>query len=56
MTTVICVECEGDVAVTDDVIVGEILECPDCGVELEVTAVSPITTELAPEIEEDWGE
>lgn len=56
MTTVICVECEGNVDVADDVIVGEILECPDCGVELEITAVSPLTIELAPEVEEDWGE
>jgi alpha-aminoadipate carrier protein LysW len=56
MTTVICVECDGEVELADDVIVGEIVECPDCGVELEVTSVSPLTIELAPEVEEDWGE
>ena len=56
MTTVICVECDGDVDIADDVIVGEIVECADCGAELEVTAVSPVTLELAPEVEEDWGE
>jgi len=48
MTTVICVECEGNVDVADDVIVGEILECPDCGVELEITAVSPPSNRTGP--------
>lgn len=56
MTTLICVECDGEVELEDGVIVGEIVECPDCGVELEVTSVSPLTIELAPEVEEDWGE
>lgn len=35
---------------------GEIVDCPDCGVELEVVKVNPLTLELAPEEEEDWGE
>ncbi|MCP4360180.1 MAG: lysine biosynthesis protein LysW [Chloroflexi bacterium] len=56
MATVICVECDGDVEVAEDVMVGEILECADCGVELEVTNVTPLALELAPEVEEDWGE
>lgn len=34
----------------------ELVRCPDCGAELEVTDVSPITLALAPEVEEDWGE
>lgn len=34
----------------------EIVRCPDCGAELEVTSVAPITLALAPEVEEDWGE
>ncbi|MBE9507737.1 MAG: lysine biosynthesis protein LysW, partial [Chloroflexi bacterium] len=29
---------------------------PDCGIELEVMSLEPITLELAPEVEEDWGE
>ena len=56
MRTVTCIECAGDVPLTEDVMVGEIVECPDCGVELEVREVEPLTVELAPEIEEDWGE
>jgi alpha-aminoadipate carrier protein LysW len=39
-----------------DVQVGEIVVCPDCGVELEVVSLGPIALELAPEVEEDWGE
>ena len=34
----------------------EIIVCPDCGVDLEVTALEPPTVELAPMEEEDWGE
>jgi alpha-aminoadipate carrier protein LysW len=56
MTAVTCVECDGEVMVADDALVGEIVECPECGAELEVTGLSPLTLELAPEVEEDWGE
>ncbi len=51
-----CPDCEGDVTFADDVMKGEIAQCPDCGVELEVTGVKPLTLENAPEEEEDWGE
>lgn len=56
MSDVLCVECEGVVEVADDVMLGELLECPDCGAELEVVNLTPLSLELAPEIEEDWGE
>jgi alpha-aminoadipate carrier protein LysW len=39
-----------------DTEVGEIVVCPDCGVELEVLSVAPVSLGLAPEVEEDWGE
>jgi alpha-aminoadipate carrier protein LysW len=51
-----CPECDADVTVGSDAVKGEIVACPDCGAELEVTAVSPVTLALAPEAEEDWGE
>ncbi|MDP9381902.1 MAG: lysine biosynthesis protein LysW [Chloroflexota bacterium] len=51
----VCPECEGSVAVAD-VERGEIVQCPDCGAELEVTNTDPVTLQLAPEEEEDWGE
>lgn len=51
-----CPECAADVTLPDDVMEGEIVQCPDCGVELEVVSVDPPELELAPEEEEDWGE
>lgn len=56
MNTVECIECAGTVTLGDDLLLGEIVECPDCGVELEVVELDPLSVELAPEIEEDWGE
>ena len=56
MNEINCLECGGVVEMESDLIAGEILECPECGVELEVVQLSPLSIELAPEIEEDWGE
>lgn len=50
-----CTECAAAVTLTKPVL-GEIVSCRDCGVELEVTAVLPLTLALAPEEAEDWGE
>jgi len=51
-----CLECGAPIELADDVEEGEIVVCPDCGVELEVVSLDPISLELAPEEEEDWGE
>ena len=51
-----CPECAAELELAADVEVAEIVVCPDCGVELEVMSLAPITLELAPEVEEDWGE
>ncbi|MCX8025866.1 MAG: lysine biosynthesis protein LysW [Thermanaerothrix sp.] len=51
-----CPECEAVIEVNEDVQLGEILVCPDCGVDLEVTALEPFTLDLAPMEAEDWGE
>jgi alpha-aminoadipate carrier protein LysW len=51
-----CLECAAELDLAPDVEEGEIVVCPDCGVELEVMSLEPITLELAPEVEEDWGE
>jgi alpha-aminoadipate carrier protein LysW len=56
MSSVKCPVCDADVKVADDVMTGELLTCSDCGVELEVTSVSPLAVEEAPEVQEDWGE
>lgn len=34
----------------------ELIPCPDCGSDLEVTSVEPFALEAAPEEQEDWGE
>jgi alpha-aminoadipate/glutamate carrier protein LysW len=52
----ICPECEATVDVDVDVEEGEILECPECGVELEVLSTNPVELGIAPQEEEDWGE
>jgi alpha-aminoadipate carrier protein LysW len=51
-----CPECAGEIQLEGGLEEGEILVCPDCGVELEVVSVNPVTLDLAPEVEEDWGE
>jgi len=52
----LCPECAAEVELDKGTEVGEILECPDCGVELEVMSLEPPELGLAPEEEEDWGE
>jgi alpha-aminoadipate carrier protein LysW len=51
-----CPGCAAEVQLPDDVVKGEIVQCPDCGLELEVMSVDPPEVDLAPEEEEDWGE
>lgn len=51
-----CPECAADVELAADVFLHEIVPCPDCGVELEVLELEPPELDLAPEVEEDWGE
>ena len=56
MKTTHCPECEAEITAEPDVELGEILVCPDCGVDLEVTGLEPFTLDMAPMEEEDWGE
>ena len=51
-----CLECAAELELGPDLEEGEIVVCPDCGIELEVMSLDPVTLELAPEVEEDWGE
>ena len=50
-----CPECDAELQL-EDVIEGEIVVCPDCGVDLEVVSLDPLKLDLAPMEEEDWGE
>jgi alpha-aminoadipate carrier protein LysW len=56
MWETLCPECDGEIRLPANTLRGEIVTCPDCGVELEVTGLDPVVLELAPEEEEDWGE
>ncbi len=51
---IVCPECEGPLTLQDP-IEGEIVPCACCGVDLEVVSLQPLSVDLAPEVEEDWG-
>ncbi len=56
MNTAVCPECEAQITLEAGTEVGEILVCPDCGVDLEVVSLNPAALEVAPMEQEDWGE
>lgn len=56
MNTVSCPECEAQISLQANAEVGEIIVCPDCGVDLEILSLNPATVDLAPMEQEDWGE
>jgi alpha-aminoadipate carrier protein LysW len=45
-----------EIEIPADVEVGEIIDSPVTGTELEVISLDPAVLEEAPELEEDWGE
>jgi len=51
-----CPECAARCEVPDDAMEGEIIQCDDCGAELEITALDPLALAVAPDEDEDWGE
>ena len=51
-----CPVCVAEVAISEDPVEGELLECEACGTELEILALDPVTLGEAPGAEEDWGE
>ncbi len=51
-----CPVCGAEVPLNNDTVASELMECPDCGTELEVLDTDPLTLGEAPESEEDWGE
>ncbi len=52
-----CPECYFEFDVEGEVMIGEIIDCPDCGVELEVVSVDEDKVVLQTvAVEEDWGE
>ncbi|MGH2345231.1 MAG: lysine biosynthesis protein LysW [Chloroflexota bacterium] len=53
--TVECPECAAAITLNNPV-KGEILRCAECGADLELVSLEPLTLALAPTEEEDWGE
>lgn len=52
-----CPECDGDIEIDEfDVDKGDLLSCPECGSNLEVTGVSPVELEFAPDDEDEEDE
>lgn len=52
-----CPDCEAKVLVPDDAVDGEIVTCPDCGLDLEVKVNGASRSVSAVVMEkEDWGE
>ena len=52
-----CPTCEVDIDIKKEIIDGELINCRECGVDLEVSKKDEnIQLIAAPEIEEDWGE
>ncbi len=51
-----CPVCGVRLALSDGLIKGELLECDDCGTELEVVGLGPVKLQEAPQAEEDWGQ
>lgn len=49
-----CPDCRAEIEIDEfDVDKGEVISCPECGVELQVVGLAPIEFDVAPE-EEDW--
>ncbi|MBN2492319.1 MAG: lysine biosynthesis protein LysW [Planctomycetes bacterium] len=51
-----CPSCDAEIVFDDDAEEGEIIECPECGIELEIVSLDPAEVQEAAEEEEDWSE
>jgi alpha-aminoadipate carrier protein LysW len=47
--TVSCPDCHEEISVPEETEVGEILECENCGAEMEVISLEPIKVKLIEE-------
>ena len=53
-----CPSCFFEIELDEGTIEGEVIPCPDCGVDLEITKIDreTVSAEIAELTEEDWGE
>ena len=49
---VTCVRCRTDIALTGDTLQGDIVQCPECGLEQEVLSLDPFIPDTSPEAED----
>jgi alpha-aminoadipate carrier protein LysW len=57
MAKIECPSCFFEWESDEDIMVGEVISCPDCGVDLEVVEVgAQIKVKVAEVGKEDWGE
>lgn len=53
----VCPECDAQIEIDEyDVDKGEVISCPECGVDLEVIGLSPLELDLAPREDAEWDE
>ena len=51
-----CPGCDGKILIPEDVIINQVVTCPDCGESYEVAKINPIKLREAETEGEDWGE
>jgi len=51
-----CPQCGATISFKSAPLLHELVRCAECGAELEVVSLEPLTLDLAPIEEEDWGE
>ena len=51
-----CPICGAAVQLQASPLVGELIDCGDCGGQLEVRAAQPLQLTEAPQVAEDWGQ
>jgi len=39
---VICPDCQSEIKLSENLMVGDILECGECGTEVEITSLNPL--------------
>lgn len=49
-----CPECGGNLTIPEGTETSELIQCSECGTDLEVTGAD--TVQAAPQEEEDWGQ
>lgn len=55
--SLLCPICDSILNNSEELLVGELIRCSDCGSELEVVKnKNRLSLTLAPDIQEDWGE